>query len=316
MLQATALFRVLGDDMRLRLLRLVAAERLNVSELTTILGIAQSGVSRHLGLLREAGLVEETREGGFSYYRTAPTRDDGRLSSVWALVQERLAHEQSAGPRGAVFQEDDARLREVKRQRRELRDTHGATSSPASRQLVPGRSWEAWAKALGFLLPDWTVADLGCGDGHLTLEMASWARRVIAVDMSRDVLKGARELARRRGISNVEWKRGSIERVPLDDEAVDLVVLSQALHHASDPALALVEAARVVKRSGRVLVLDLKPHDHRWVADRLGDRWLGFEADHLVAMMEGAGLHEVRLRTGLNEDPFAVVVAAGHRPAV
>ncbi len=315
MLQATALFRVLGDDVRLRLLRLVAAERLNVSELTLILGIAQSGVSRHLGLLREAGLVEETREGGFSYYRVAPNERDGKLSSVWALVQDRLADEQALGPRGAIFREDDARLREVKRHRRELRDKHGATSGPASRQLVPGRSWEAWARALGLLLPDWTVADLGCGDGHLTLEMASWARRVIAIDRATDVLKGARELARRRGVSNVQWKRGSIERVPLDDEAVDVVVLSQALHHAKDPAQALAEAARIVRRSGRVLILDLEAHDHRWVTDRLGDRWLGFQKGQLIKMMEDAGLDGIRLRTGLREDPFAVVVATGHRPA-
>ncbi len=315
MLQATSLFRVLGDDVRLRLLRLVAVERLNVSELTMILGIAQSGVSRHLGLLREAGLVEEAREGGFSYYRGVSNDPDGKLSSVWTLLRERLVDEEVLGTRGAIFREDDTRLREVKRERLELRDKHGVTSSPASRQLVPGRSWEAWARALGLLLPNWTVADLGCGDGHLTLEMASWALRVIAVDRSSDVLKQARELARRRGVSNVVWRRGLIEQVPIDDEKVDMAVLSQALHHAKDPDRALAEATRIVKRSGRVLILDLKEHDHRWVADRLGDRWLGFREDQLVDMMEGAGLSHVRLGNGLNDEPFAVVVAVGHRPA-
>ena len=85
MTEASGLFRVLGDDARLRLLRLLLAERLNVSELTAILGIAQSGVSRHLGLLRDAGLVRENRDGGFTYYQPSLNGDDDRLGAVWSL---------------------------------------------------------------------------------------------------------------------------------------------------------------------------------------------------------------------------------------
>ena len=81
MKSASALYRLLGDEARLRILRLLAEERLNVSELTAVLGIAQSGVSRHLGLLKESGLVQEQREGGFTYYQAA---SDGRARQTAA----------------------------------------------------------------------------------------------------------------------------------------------------------------------------------------------------------------------------------------
>ncbi|HEU5317109.1 MAG TPA: metalloregulator ArsR/SmtB family transcription factor, partial [Chloroflexota bacterium] len=189
MQEATALFRLLGDDARLRLLRLVAAERLNVSELTGILGIAQSGVSRHLGLLKDAGLVAESREGGFTYYRLAPGANDGgdRHEALWALLRTQFA----AAAETPTGREDDARLEEVRRLRKENFEAH-AGADGKERQLVPGRSWAAWARALGHLLPPLRVADLGCGEGYLTVEASRWASHVIAVDRSPTVLSRAR----------------------------------------------------------------------------------------------------------------------------
>jgi ubiquinone/menaquinone biosynthesis C-methylase UbiE/DNA-binding transcriptional ArsR family regulator len=313
MLGASGLFRLLGDDARLRILRLLAAERLNVSELTTILGIAQSGVSRHLGLLREAGLVREHRDGGFSYYGLMD-QPGGKLDNVWPFVRSQLAAELS-GPGqelgSTVLRDDDARLREVTRQRREHRESHGAIGNGGGRQLVPGRSWAAWSRALGLLLPNLTVADLGCGDGHLTLEMAVWARRVFGVDHSATVLRRARELSRRREVTNVSWKRGALEKVPLETGSVDVVVLSHALHHAAEPGRALTEATRVVAEDGRVLILDLDEHDQEWVTSQLGDRWLSFDRPTLSRMMKSAGLQDIRVGSGLEESPFGVVVAVG-----
>lgn len=314
MKQATALYRLLGDEARLRLLRLLARERLNVSELTGILGIAQSGVSRHLGLLKDAGLVVEERGGGFSYYRIAPAVEDGRdgFGPLWAALEAQFA---SAAADPAV-RADEARLTEVRRLRKENFETHGGEGGREGRQLVPGRSWAAWARALGHLLPPLTVADLGCGEGYLTLEAARWATRVIAVDRSPAVLARARDLARRRRVTNVAWKRGDIERVPIPDASVDVALLSQALHHAKNPARALGEAVRIVVPGGRVLVLDLRTHDQAWVRERLGDRWLGFDDRELEALLRGAGLQAVRVGVGarLAGDPFTVLVASGSKP--
>jgi ubiquinone/menaquinone biosynthesis C-methylase UbiE/DNA-binding transcriptional ArsR family regulator len=304
------LFRLLGDEARLRILRLLASERLNVSELTTVLGIAQSGVSRHLGLLSEAGLVTESREGAFTWFSLAP----GLKPDNPALGQLLHAHfaDNARDPRA---REDQARLQEVLRLRKENFDVHASPDTRRTGQLVPGRSWAAWARALGHLLPPLRVADLGCGEGYLTVEASRFASRVIAVDRSAEVLKRARALARRRKVSNVTWRRGEIEKVPITDGGVDVAVLSQALHHAADPARAVAEAARIVAPGGKVLVLDLRAHGEGWVRDRLGDRWQGFEDNALAKLLKDAGLKDVRVGVGARKsgDPFTVLVASGRK---
>jgi SAM-dependent methyltransferase len=313
MLSGSSLFRLLGDEARLRILRLLSTERLNVSELTGIVGIAQSGVSRHLGLLKDAGLVTEQRDGGYTYFRVAPTlleKDNGTTPIASALHAEF-----DAAGKTDVGRADDARLAEVRRLRKENFDAHAGPDTN-ERQLVPGRSWAAWARALGHLLPPLRVADIGCGEGYLTVETSRWASRVIAVDRSPLVLKRARALASRRRVHNVIWKRGELERLPIRDASVDVALLSQALHHAPQPAKALAEAARIVAPGGRVLVLDLREHDEGWVRERLGDRWLGFADDALAKLLKDAGLVNVKINVGARRtgDPFTVIVASGVKP--
>src|SRR5262249_47686650 len=154
-----ALYRLLGDEARLRLLRVLRKERLNVTELTGILGLAQSGVSRHLGLLKDAGLVVEERDAGYTYYRVPETMSRDGGSAIWTALEEQF--DSAAGD--AAVKADEARLQEVLRLRKENFDTHGSADTRDARQLVPGRSWAAWSRALGMLLPPWRVADLGCG---------------------------------------------------------------------------------------------------------------------------------------------------------
>jgi ArsR family transcriptional regulator len=310
---APALFRLLGDEVRLRMLRVLHAERLNVTELTSILGIAQSGVSRHLGLLKDAGLITEQREGGYTYFRPAPALAEAAngLGPLAALLESHF--EQAA--RTETGRADDVRLAEVRRLRRENFDAHAGPDTQA-RQLVPGRSWAAWARALGLLLPPLKVADLGCGEGYLTIEASRFASRVLAVDRSTTVLKRAQALAGRRRVRNVTWKRGELERLPIKDAAVDLALLSQALHHARDPQKAMREAARIVVPGGRVLVLDLREHGEEWVRERLGDRWLGFTDETLRQLLQGAGLTDISVSVGARRtgDAFTVLVASGRKP--
>lgn len=308
MRQASALYRLLGDEARLRLLRVLARERLNVTELTGVLGLAQSGVSRHLGLLKDAGLVEEEKDGGFSYYRLAPALADDS-SPLRTMLDEQFA--QAADDR--AVRADEARLHEVLRLRKENFETHVGPDTRDARQLVPGRSWAAWSRALGLLLPPLRVADLGCGEGYLTIEASRWAARVIAVDRSDVVLRRARGLARRRQVSNVVWKRGELEKLPIADATVDVAMLSQALHHAQHPARAVQEAARITVPGGRVLVLDLRTHQEAWVRNKLGDRVLGFDDEELKRMLTAAGLRDVRAGVGARKvgDPFTVLIASG-----
>ena len=309
---ASSRFRLLGDEARLRLLRVLGKERLNVGELTLVLGLAQSGVSRHLGLLKDEGLIAEDRDAGYTFYRLAPSLASGD-DPLRTILQAEFARSAS----DPIVAEDDARLQEVYRHRKESFKEGAGPDTRESKQLVPGRSWAAWSRAIGMLLPPLHVADLGCGEGYLTIEAAAWASKVTAVDRSGDVLNRAKALARRRRVTNVIWRRGELERLPLADASVDVSMLSQALHHAREPQQALNEAVRVTVPGGRVLVLDLRAHKEEWVRTKLGDETLGFTDDELGQMMATAGLRQVRVRVGARQagDPFTVLVAVGTIPA-
>ena len=241
------------------------------------------------------------------YYRLAdPERANGK-AALWPLLEAQFG----AAADDPAVQQDDVRLQEVLRVRKENFETHGDL-----RQLVPGRSWAAWARALGHLLPPLDVADIGCGDGYLTVEMARWARTVFGIDRSDEVLERARALAARRRVGNVQWKKGDLARLPLHDASVDVALLSQALHHAVDPEEALAEAVRVLRPGGRLLVLDLRSHDQRWVRTRFGDRWLGFADEQLETFLTGAGLRDARVQVGARQagDPFVVLIASAVKP--
>lgn len=308
---ASSLLRLLGDETRLRLLRVLSREALNVSELTAILGVAQSGVSRHLGLLREAGLVAEQRGGTFTWYRLAPEfeAESSERAPLWTWLRAEFARATTD------TRADDARLEEIRRVRQESFAQHGAGGE--QRQLVPGRSWAAWARALGLLLPAVDVADLGCGEGYLAIEAGRWARRVTAVDRSADVLVRGKQLAARRRVRNIVWKRGELEQLPLADATIDIALLSQALHHAAQPDRALAEAHRILRPGGRVLVLDLRQHGESWVRPQLGDAWLGFSDEELRRLLGTAGFHDVTVRVGTRRtgDPFTVLIAVGTKAA-
>ncbi|MEO8682564.1 MAG: metalloregulator ArsR/SmtB family transcription factor [Vicinamibacterales bacterium] len=308
MQDASALYRLLGDDARLRLLRVLDQDRFNVKELTGILGLAQSGVSRHLGLLKDAHLVAEERDGAYTFYRLAPTVRDDAHGLLWPLLKTQF----EAAADSAQVKADESRLQEVLRLRRENFE-HLGPDTRDGRQLVPGRSWAAWSRALGMLLPPLDVADLGCGEGYLTVETARWARRVVAVDRAAGVLARAKALAARKRLSNITWKKGELEHLPIDDGAVDVALLSQALHHAGDPSRALAEAARILKPGGRLLILDLRSHDETWVREKLGDQWFGFTDENLSGLLARAGFTEIRVSLGARRtnDPFAVLLAIG-----
>src|ERR671936_654251 len=263
-------YRTLGDATRLRILRLIAQTPLNVSELVSLVGIAQPSVSHHLGKLKAMKLLREDRQNGFTYYALDVTQDDPR----WPLV--RLAIEEKSDSDG-----DLARLQDLLRRREDRQAIN-------ERLLEPGQSFQLWSRALGRLLPHLDVADLGCGTGALTVEIARWARSVLAIDRSRETLDRARARAEREGIVNVEFLAADLHKLDLRRK-FDVVVASQSLHFVDDPPRVLSQAGKLLKKDGRLIVLELLPHGEEWVRERLGHRWLGFEPEQLAGMLDTEG---------------------------
>jgi len=295
--------KLLGDDTRLRILRLLAREPLNVSELTSILGLAQSGISRHLSLLRKAGLVDERKEGVWTYYRLPEPGANGgdeTLNMVWSFVKEHL--EQGEDPYS-----DISRLTEVLRQR----DNFGGGLS--DRLLEPGQSWFAWSRALHFLMPPVDAIDLGCGDGTITVEISRFARQVLGIDANPRAVMAARKRAEREHRRNVTFRESRIEDLSEPDGSFDLAVFSQSLHHMQDPAAGLRQAVRVLRPGGRLLAVDLAPHGQAWVREKLGHCHLGFEPEAITDLLTKAGLKRVALEQ-VNQrrgEAFRVFLATG-----
>ncbi len=289
-------FRVLGDPTRLRIMRLLSETKLNVTEVMQVVGVGQSSVSHHLAKLKGLELIREERQAGFTYYSLAVEADDPRFPLI------RLA-------RDADDQHGDgARLTELL-ERREDRHTLN------EKLLEPGQSWMLWANALSSLLPPLDVVDFGCGTGVLSVELARWAHQVTAVDRSPVALEAARIRAKREDLHNIQFVEADLHALPKNLGGKDLVVISQSLHHVEQPERVLAGAARVLKPGGRVVVLELMPHDEQWVKSRLGHHHLGFEPSTLVAAMRSAGFGEVQLTPSAREggSAFRAFLLTGSR---
>lgn len=289
---------VLADPTRGRLLLLLERHELSVSELCAVLQQPQSTVSRHLKVLTDGGWITAWREGTSRRYAMP---GDGRLDAeareLWRVVRGGVA----ALPAAA---QDRARLASVLAERRS-RSREFFSSAAGEWDRLRAELFGAGAELaplLGLLDPEWAVGDLGCGTGSSAVALAPFVARVIAVDESPEMLDAAgRRLA---GRTNVELRRGSLEALPVDDGALDAAVLCLVLHHVADPPAALAEVARALAPGGRLLVVDMTPHDRERYRREMGHVWLGFADDQLAAWLEEAGFGAPR-RSELPPDPEA-----------
>jgi ArsR family transcriptional regulator len=289
-------FKTLADPTRLRILRLLEQEELIVGEMMGILGMAQSRVSRHLAILREAGLLSDRREGTFVAYRLV-LPDEGPWRDAWILARDRLASDPTS-------ERDDALLRRALAARK-VREGSGRSFFDAV-----GPEWDALrtvfgddllrARAIAELVPPGLrVADIGTGTGVLALELASLGLDVIGVDQSEGMLEAAREkwaAVDPEAPGRVEFRSGDAHALPLSDASVDAVFAHMVLHSLEEPARAILEMARILRPGGQVVLVDFLPHDHVWMEKELGLLWLGFEPDTLRSWMAEAGLETPRIQ--------------------
>jgi len=287
----------LSDPTRCRMLLLLERHELTVSELCTILQMPQSTVSRHLKTLSDDDWVSSRRDGTSRFYSMPVDDLDSAAKRLWPLIREQVASTPGAS-------QDDRRLRGVLARRRAKSQEFFATAAGGWDRLraeLFGDEFFLWA-VLGLIDPTLVVGDLGCGTGQLTETVAPYVRRVISVDGSTDMLEAARQ--RLEGARNVELRQGDLESLPIDSGELDVAMLSLVLHYSPAPARALAEVGRVVRKGGRVLVVDMLPHDREEYQQQMGHVWLGFSEKQISRFLTGAGFGDVRVRM-LPADPDA-----------
>ena len=280
----------LNDAVRLRILRLLAREELSVGELSRALQLPQSTVSRHLKLLHESGWATKRSEGTASLYRVAEASLSEPARELWRIARMDL----DAATASSTFEQDDARLTGVLADR--TTDSRGFFGRVAGewdhlRSELFGERFAAEAM-LGLIDPDWVVADIGCGTGNASEQLAPYVRKVIAIDREPAMLESARK--RLRHCVNVDFRQGDALALPLRDGEVDAALVVLVLHHLPEPAEALREIARGLKRAGVALIVDIVRHDRESYRHTMGHVHLGFDDKQVRALAKAAGLKFVR----------------------
>jgi ArsR family transcriptional regulator len=299
--------RVFADATRVRLLSLLASEELTVAELSAITRLAQPRVSTHLAKLKEAGLVRDRRAGVSAYYRFDEDALDPAQRALWQSI--------SSGSDDPLLRQDADRVPGVLAMRAADQNWADSVAGDMERHYSPGRTWEALARSALPLLAPGDVLDIASGDGVLAELLAPHAHRYVCIDASPRVVAAARE--RLRGLPNVEVREGDMHALPFADASFDLVALMHALTYATRPAVAVAEAARVLRPGGCMLLSSLDRHEHRSVVEAYGHANLGFTEKELRRFADKAGLRVRSAATITREKRpphFEVVSLIGEKP--
>ena len=301
--------RALSDPTRLRIVALLEKDELSVNELQEITRMGQSRISTHLGLLQDAELVQSRREGKRTFYRLNAQANGGSKEIIELAIR---------GARELSEQDSDQiNLKRILARRREQAEVYfNQVAGRFDRIYGPGRSWQAFGHLLLRILPPLVVADLGAGEGLLSELLARRCKKVIAVDNSEKIVAFAAAKARKNNLKNLEFRFGDLQNPPIEPHSVDLVILSQALHHAEEPAKAIEAAFKLLKPHGQILILDLSKHNFDKARELYGDRWLGFPESDLHRWLEQAGFKKIEISVVAREEQpphFETILASAEK---
>jgi ArsR family transcriptional regulator len=301
--------RALSDATRLRIVALLERDELAVAELQEITRLGQSRISTHLGLLQDAGLVQSRRDGKRTFYKLNSQAN----GAVGEFIQLAIRGANELAEHGS----DQINLKRVLTRRKEQAQVFfNQVAGRFDRVYGPGRSWQAFGHLLLRILPPLVVADLGAGEGLLSELLARRCKKVIAVDNSEKIVEFGAAKAKKNHLKNLEFRQGDLQNPPVDANSVDLVILSQALHHAENPVAALKSTHKILKPGGQILILDLLKHNFEKAHELYGDRWLGFAESDLHRWLEEAGFKKIEISiVAAEEQPphFQTILAGGEK---
>jgi len=301
------ILKLLADSTRVRILSLLSKEELSVAELQEVLDMGQSRISSHLGLLRQGELVLDRREGKKTFYTLNRSFEPQGITLLLAACQ--------AVESTSQIVEDQTNLKRIlEKRKRQSEQYFNSVAGRLGKNYCPGRSWEAIGHFLLHLTPKIKIADLGAGEGVLSQLLARRAESVVCVDNSPKMVEFGSELAEKNGFSNLTYKLGDMEDVPLKTNSFDLALLSQALHHAQHPQQAIDEAYRILKPGGQLIVIDLLEHQFEKARELYADVWLGFSENKLYQFLKDAGFEQIEVNVVAREEEepqFQTVLASG-----
>lgn len=280
---------VLSEPVRLRVLRVLESHELSVGEVSKVVQLPQSTVSRHLKLLADAGWLDRRSEGPATLYRLVLDDLPPAARSIWVPVREQISD-------GSETAEDLRRVAAVLAERRtDSQSFFGRVAGEwdAMRNELFGASFSASA-LLGLIPSNWVIADLGCGTGNAAELLAPVVKQVIAVDQSDAMLVAARQ--RLAPFKNVEFVRGDLEKIPLANASVDVAAMMLVLHHITEPDAAIAEARRIIRPGGALVLLDMVAHDRADYRQTMGHKHLGFARPNVERMLSAAGFKEINHR--------------------
>jgi ArsR family transcriptional regulator len=288
---------LLADSTRGRILLILEGQELTVSELCSVMQLPQSTVSRHLKSLADLGWVDSRKDGTKHLYRIMFNALDSSARSLWQLARQQVSVTASA--------DQDARrlagvLAERRHRSREFFDSAADKWDRLRDELFGQQSY--LLSLLSLLDPEMVVADLGCGTGLVAELLAPVAARLIAIDDSEAMLNAARR--RLEPYGNVELHHGQLESLPLEDEHVHAATLILVLHHLPDPAKVITEVARVLRPGGKLLIVDMLPHERAEYRHEMGHVWMGFGDKEIERYLQSAALQSRCFRS-LPAEPAA-----------
>ncbi|MBN2736982.1 MAG: metalloregulator ArsR/SmtB family transcription factor [Spirochaetales bacterium] len=293
--------KALADPTRFKLLNLLRESQLNVAEMVQLMDMGQSRISRHLKILLDAGLITLTKEGLWSYYALARDSENARLLSRldYLFLEDAGLVKQRARV---------VRISQERRQKtRQFFDSIASDWGSLKNELFDEE--QVSCKILSYIKPARSAADLGCGNGDLLPLLSKSSEKVIGVDQSPSMMEKARGLAGEN--TAIELRLGELEHLPLRDGEVEAVVMKMVLHHLPHPEVGILEASRILKPRGKLVIFEFLPHQRVEMQERYGDTWLGFSGEQIKSWIKKAGMKcELSHEMGLKKDIHAAFYVA------